>query len=128
MSPKGTKYGVFEVFNPLYVHVSCMSSGVNMIVLSHDGELMLMCHMGFTHMNMFSVGCRHILFRGLCGIINAPDAFVSTVSSALTVANLTTPLTSVGKGYSLCTVNGPAGLSGTTMDRPLGVTYDDRLA
>ena len=53
MSPKGTKYGVFEVFNPLYVHVSCMSSGVNMIALSHDGELMLMCHMGFTHTNVF---------------------------------------------------------------------------
>ena len=87
MSPRGTKYGVLEVFNPLYVHLSSMSSGLNMIALSHDGVLMLMCHMGFMHMNVFSVGCRHSSFSGSCGIINAPDAFVSTVSSALMVAS-----------------------------------------
>ena len=36
-----------KCFNSLYVHVSCMSSGVSMIALSHDDELILMCHMGF---------------------------------------------------------------------------------
>ena len=78
-------------------------------------------------MNVVLVGWRQSSLSGSRGMMSAPDAFVSTVSPALMVASCMTSLAFVGKGYSLCTVNGAVGLSGTMMDSPLGMMYDDRL-
>ena len=78
--------------------------------------------MGFIHTKVVSAGWRHNSLMGLRGIINDPDAFVRTVSCACIEASRTIPSVSVGKGYSLCTVNGDAGFSGTMIASPFGVT------
>ena len=98
-----------------------------MIALSHDGVFMLICQMGFIQTNVVLVGWRQRSLKGLRGIISAPDTLVRIVSCVLTVASCTTPSALVGKGYSLCTVNGDAGFNGTTMVKPFGVMYDDRV-
>ena len=59
--------------------------------------------------------------------MSAPDTLVRTVSCDFMVAKRTMPLVLVGKGYSLCTVNGDAGFNGTMMASPLGVKYDDNV-
>ena len=79
------------------------------------------------HTNVVLVGWRQSSLKGSRGMMSAPDAFVRTVSCALIAASCTTSLALVGKGYSLCTVNGDAGFSGTMMASPFGVMYDDRL-
>ena len=127
ISSRGTKYGVVETFRPSYVHLSDMSSGLNSMARSHDGVLMLMFQTGFMHTNTLLLGCLHSWFNGSCGVISAPDALARIVSCALIVANFTIPLVFVGNGYSLCTVNFAAVLSGTSIDRPLGVRYDVRV-
>ena len=94
---------------------------------SHDGEFVSICQMGFIHTKVVLVGWRHNSLMGLRGMINAPDAFVRTVSCACIEASLSIPSVSVGKGYSLCILNGDAGFTGTMMASPLGVTYDDKV-
>ena len=94
---------------------------------SQDGEFVSKFQMGFIHTNVFSSGWRHISSKGLSGITMDLDAFARTVSCTSIEASLTIPFVSVGKGYSLYTVNGEFGFRGTIIASPFGVIYDDRV-
>ena len=88
---------------------------------SQDRELVSICQLGFIHTNVVSAGWRHISSKGLSCITMDLDAFARTVSCTSIEASLTTPFVSVGKGYSLYTVNGEDGFRGTIIASPFGV-------